>query len=242
MENKIENKHRYQPFIKGELVDLCIPSQLAIDEDGWAEWFNNTLELQATGHGIYPNYRSAQQRFLDTLPNDREQIVLLICNKVNGKAIGVVALQKINLQGRSAEIAINASSLNKQDLHPLATLEAMAQLTQHGFDQLGLIRIYAGLAFPRLRNWNKMLELIGYRTEGILKDAMIRGHDITDVANIYCLYKNYIALKNTRGSLWGSAKLIRKIVSYQPKKSYADLLSEQMDIIEEEHFKFLLSD
>lgn len=242
MQYKNGNGARYQPFIKGELVNLSVPNQLAIDEDGWAEWFNNTAELQATEHGIYPNHRNSQQRFLESLADDRTKIVLLTCDPVSGKAFGVISLQNINLRERAAEIAMNSAGWHKQNVHPLATLEAMARLTQHGFDQLGLIRIYAGHAFPILRNWNKMMELIGFRTEGISKDSHVRGHHIEDLAQTCCLYKNYIALKDNRGSLWGSAKLIRETLKYQPKKSYAELLSEQMDIIEEEHFKFLLSD
>lgn len=242
MRTEADKEIRYQPFITGELVDLRIPNQLAIDEDGWAEWFNNTADLQATGHGIYPNHRDAQRKILDGLASDRTKIVLLICDQVSGKAIGVVSLQNINVQNRSAEIAINASSLNKQRVHRFATLEAMALITQHGFDELGLLRIYGGQAFPMLRTWNKMMELIGYRTESILRNSFIRGHHISDTAGISCLYENYTALKSHRGSLWGSATEIQKTMRKQSKESHADLLSSQMAALEEEYFKFLFAD
>ena len=64
-------KKRYEVFLEGELVDLCIPSLTAIYEDGWAEWFNNIEQLQATRHGIYPNYRSSQHQILDSLVANR---------------------------------------------------------------------------------------------------------------------------------------------------------------------------
>ena len=76
MRTKADKNPRYQPFITGELVDLRIPNQLAIDEDGWAEWFNNTADLQATGHGIFPNHRDNQNKILDGLTTDRTKIVL----------------------------------------------------------------------------------------------------------------------------------------------------------------------
>ena len=109
-ENK---KKRYEVFLEGELVDLCIPNLIAINEDGWAEWFNNIDQLQATGHGIYPNYKSSQHQILDSLGNDRTKIVLLICHKTTQRAFGVVSLQNISMRSRSAEIAINASSKDK---------------------------------------------------------------------------------------------------------------------------------
>ena len=233
---------RYQFFIKGELIDLCIPSKLAIEKDGWADWFNDIEKLQATEHGIYPNYIAAQQNILDSLASDRSKIVLLVCEKVGNKAIGVISLQNINLQNNSAEIALNVSSKNKSTINPLAALEAMALITQHGFDQLGLIRIYASQAFPLLKNWNKGLETIGYRSEGILKNSFIRGHSVYDTVAISCLYENYIKLKNLRGTLWGSAKIIRKTMKKQPKHSFANVISDHLKVNEEKYFEFLFSD
>lgn len=235
---KHENS-RYQRFIGGELVDLCVPSQLAIDEDDWTEWFNQPERLQATGHGIFPNHKSTQQAILESLANDRSKIVLLVCEKSTCTAIGVVSLQNINMQNRSAEIAINMSDRSKNFRHSLGSLEAMALITQHGFEEVGLIRIYAGQVYPLLENWNKMMETIGYRTEGILRNAFVRGHRISDTAMISCLYDNYLKLKNVRGSLWGSSNEIRTAIKSQPKTSYTNLLSSQMNALEEEYFKFL---
>ena len=242
MEESKNQKTRYELFLRGELIDLCIPSDIAIEEDGWAEWFNNTELLEATQHGIYPNYRSSQFKILESLATDRSKIVLLICEKVNRRAIGVVSLQNINLQNRSAEIAINSSSKSNNPVHPLSTLEAMSLITQHGFDQIGLNRIYGGQAFPLLENWNKAIELIGYRTEGIMRNSFVRGHNISDTALISCSYKNYIKIKKLRGSLWGSSKEIRRTMKRQPHKSFTNLLSDQMKSLENDYFQFLFSD
>ena len=232
-------KKRYEVFLEGELVDLCIPSLTAIDEDGWAEWFNNIDQLQATGHGIYPNYRASQQQILESLGNDRSKIVLLICHKVTQSAFGVVSLQNINMQSRSAEIAINASSKDKTSVHPLSTLEAMALITQHGFEELGLNRVYGGQAFPILENWNRVLELIGFRTEGITRNSFVRGQKVFDTALISCSYENYRDLTKLRGTLWGSSKIIRKVMKRQPKVSFAHVLSEQLRSLENDYFQFL---
>ena len=229
----------YEVFLEGELIDLCIPSATAIDEDGWAEWFNNIEQLQATGHGIYPNYRSSQHKILDSLCNDRSKIVLLICQKITQRAFGVVSLQNINLQNRSAEIAINASSKDEKSVHPFSTLEAMALITQHGFEQLGLNRVYGGQAFPILESWNKAIELIGFRTEGITRNSFVRGQKVFDTALISCSYKNYKDLAKLRGTLWGSSKIISKAMKRQPKVSFTHLISEQFKALENDYFQFL---
>ena len=236
--DKIQNS-RYEIFLEGELIDLCIPSPIAINEDGWAEWFNNIEQLQATQHGIYPNYRSSQHQILDSLYTDRSKIVLLICQKNTQKAFGVVSLQNISPQNRSAEIAINASSKDKKSVHPFSTLEAMALITQHGFEQLGLNRVYGGQAFPILESWNKAIELIGFRTEGISRNSFVRGHKVFDTALISCSYENYKRLTKLRGTLWGSSNIIRKAMKRQPKVSFTHLISEQLKNLEEDYFQFL---
>ena len=241
MEEYKNQKARYEFFLRGEFIDLCIPSDIAIEADGWAEWFNNIELLQATGHGVFPNHRSSQHKILESLASDRSKIVLLICEKVSQKAFGVVSLQNINLQNQSAEIAINASSKSNNAIHPLSTLEAMALITQHGFDQLGLNRIYGGQAFPLLESWNKAIELIGYRTEGILRNSFVRGHNAFDTALISCSYENFMSITKIRGSLWGSSKEIRKAMRRQPKTSFTNLLSDQLESLEDDYFRFLFS-
>ena len=238
--NEDQNQaERYEIFLKGELIDLCIPSVTAIDEDGWAEWFNKTEYLQATGHGVFPNYRSSQVKILESLANDRSKIVLLICQKRPQKAFGVISLQNINLQNRSAEIAINSSGKSNSSSHPLSTLEAMALITQHGFEELGLHRVYGGQAFPLLDDWNKAIELIGFRTEGITRNSFVRGRNVFDTALISCTYENYTNILKHRGSLWGSSKVITKAMRRQPKTSFANLVSAQLKILEDDHFQFL---
>ena len=58
----------------------------------------------------------------------------------------------------------------------LVSLEAVALLTEHGFTQVGLQRIYGSQAFPGLKGWNKLLELIAYQTDGIHRNDFRRGN------------------------------------------------------------------
>jgi len=174
-----EDARTYKVFLAGELVDLCIPSELAIERDGWADWFNNIKRLGNTGHGIFPNYEATQREILAGL-RQNERLVLLICNKENGRAFGVISLQDIDFVRRQAEIAMNIGNPSLNPLPRYASVEAMALITQHGFETMGLERIHAGQAYPSLKSWNRALELIGYRTEGLTRGTFRRGHEQSD--------------------------------------------------------------
>jgi len=230
---------RYSNFIEGELLDLCIPNENAILEDEWTEWFNDITNLNATSHGIFPNHTSSQFERLANLAKDRTQIVLLMCDKKNNKAIGVISLQNINLMQRSCEVALNVGLKNKKLLDSLAPLEAMSLITEHAFKYLGVQRVYAGQVYPYLKNWNKALELIGYKTEGFNFSSFVKGDKVSDVALIACHYEDFQKIYELRGSLWGSKKIITKLISKQPKKGFADLMHNNIKSLSEDHFKFL---
>lgn len=239
LSDELSSKPRYSRFISGETIDLCVPNSRAITEDGWADWFNRIEALQATSHGIYPNYEVAQFNFLESLASDKTKIVLLICDKKSNKAFGVISLQSINFQQRSAEIAISIGTTDRQFISPLASLEAMALITAHGFDELGMVRIYGGQAYPALSSWNKLLELIGYNTEGIRRKSFVRGSSVQDTALIACHLELYIKLKGSRGSLWGSTKEIRKLLKKQPERSLAQQLDEIQTQLQNQHTQYL---
>ena len=238
-ENNSDIKKRsYKIFIKGELINLCIPNEEAIEIDGWADWFNDIKQLGNTGHGIFPNFPETQKKILEGIRN-RDNIALLICEKSNNRAFGIVSLQSINLITKSAEIAINIGKPEVSVMPSFAAIEAMALLSEHGFDVLGLDRINAGQAYPNLLGWNKLLEVIGFKVEGLSRSSFKRGHDVFDTVLIACVYNDFLRLKNIRGSLWGDLTSIKKLIRSQPKKSYAQKIDEMMIDLDKEHFKFI---
>jgi RimJ/RimL family protein N-acetyltransferase len=239
------SKRSYKEFISGELVNLCIPSEDAIKLDGWADWFNDHENLKNTSHGIFPNTSSNQKKILKEIKrqlrevDDQKKIVLLLCEKKNNHAFGVISLQSIDLINKSAEIAINIGNPKISGMSTLASLEAMALISEHGFDLLGLERIYAGQAYPSLLGWNKLLEVIGFKAEGISRKSFKRGHRVSDTLNIACSYEDYRLLKEVRGSLWGNLSIIRKVLRHQPKDSFAKKIDTYFTKIEKNHFKYI---
>ena len=228
----------YELFIEGELVNLCIPNSSAIENDGWHTWFNKISDLQYTNHGIFPNTRENQELFLKNL-DKKESIVLLVCTKTDNSAVGVVSLQALDLTFRQALFAINIGAHEKLAIPGLAALEAVALISEHGFKELGLNRIHGGQAYPGLKSWNKLLEIIGFQVDGIERKAMRRGNKYYDKLEISILYEDYLKLVNHRGSLWPSIAEVKKLLKKQPSISFAEKLEKEMFQIKRNHFKYL---
>ncbi|MAO34189.1 MAG: hypothetical protein CMD03_05475 [Flavobacteriales bacterium] len=240
-------KRAYKVFIEGELINLCIPNEEAIELDGWADWFNDLKNQKNTRHGIFPNTSQNQKRILKEIQSqidkvdNQEILALLICEKKNNQAFGICSLQSINFSNKSAEIAINIGNPGLSSMPGMASLESMALLAEHGFRVMGLERIYAGQAYPNLLRWNKLMEIIGFKTEGITRNTFKKGHDVSDTVLIACNYEDYLILRDIRGSLWGDLSLIKRALKAQPKLSIAEKINEAMLEIEKEHFKFIFN-
>jgi len=238
-------KRTYKVFIEGQLINLCIPNEEAIELDGWVDWFNNLENLENTCHGIFPNTPHNQKKILREIKNqlieaqNQKNLVLLVCEKKNNQAFGVVSLQSIDFSNKSAEIGINIGNPGLSSMPSMASLEAMALVADHGFKLMGLNRIYGGQAYPNLLGWNKLLEIIGFKAEGITRKSFKRGHDVSDTVLIACNYDDYLILRSIRGSLWGDISVIKKALKNQPKKSFTQKINESLLEIENEHFEYI---
>lgn len=227
----------HKVFIEGETIDLCIPSKLAIEQDGWADWFNDPKVCENLDRGVFPHYEETQYEFLDSLKNN-QRFAVMIKPKNTNKIIGIISLSEIRYDKKSAQISIIIGG-KTLPIGNFYALEAMALVTEHGFEKMGLNRIWAGQAIPKLCKWNKFLELLGYKTEGILRDGFVKGREVSDIAVIACLYNDYKNLKLKRGgSLWSNAKEMKQAVRQLPKEGFADKLVKLMNELEKKHFNY----
>jgi len=230
-------KPRYTVFIPGDQIDLCVPSERAILEDGWGDWFNSKRVTKYLSQGVFPNTQGDQQRFLKGL-SDTGRLALLIVDRESTKAEGIVSLSCIDHQRRSAQIAIVVGNpARKPNLH---ALEAMSHMTEHGFEALRLDRIWAGQAYPGLAKWNQKLELIGFQTEGITRDTFIKGRKVTPATQISCLLQDFDRIKELRkGKFWLGKDAMMALVKALPKEGYAELLDQNMKNLSEKYFSQL---
>jgi hypothetical protein len=116
----------------------------------------------------------------------------------------------------------------------------MARLTAHGFEELGLWRIAANQVYPELKNWNKRMELLGYRAEGIARSQFVKGHVRKNNIILACLYDDYLGIKTLRaGAYWLGYERMMQLVKMLPKKGYAEVLEEEGRRLSDRYFAAL---
>lgn len=190
-----ENKIDVEAFLVGEYVYLRPPMiEKDVINGRWFTWFNDKEVTKYLGQGIFPNTVDKQIEFVESLKKDSSKIVLCIIDKVNNKHIGVISLSMIDLFNRKASIAI---VIGEKKYPPAAPLEAMALMTEYGFDRLNLNKIWAGQVID-LWKWLNTLELIGYRIEGYGEAAMIRDGKIYDAVWTGVTAERFYGLRKER--------------------------------------------
>jgi ribosomal-protein-alanine N-acetyltransferase len=125
-------------FISGKLVDLIVPPF-----ENYSRWFNDPVVCEKNSHHVFPFMGSEVQNFMESLATDRTRIVLGIKEKKYSKHIGNVSLQRIDHFNRSAELSIIIG--DKSEWEKGYGTEAEWLLMKHGFESLGLHRIYSGM-------------------------------------------------------------------------------------------------
>ena len=212
----------YDIFIKGETIDLCVPSDDKWVLDQWYRWFNRDEITTYLAQGIYPNTLKSQKAFYDTLGNNKSRIVLLIKPKDYDGFIGVASLSSINLVHRQCDFAlVIGKKLNKSGSMYYG-LETKALMTQHAIEKLGLERINSSQIIDLVK-WQNWQILLGYQIEGLLRNKFRKGNKTFDVLMSSCLLKDYNKVIRTRGGkLWPGKLKFLKLIQNLPKSTLVD--------------------
>ena len=225
-----------RPFYEGETIDLLVPTREDVEDSTWVDWFNSQRTNRYTQHALFPNTAEKQLEFHESLQNN-SRLSLLISTKQERQIIGTISLSDIDFRRSCAAIALVMDAEAGHSGSPFASLEAMALVTQHGFEALGLSRINAGQVYPALAKWNQLLEILGYRAEGFRRQAFRRGHIVSDEVILACLYSNYTNLLATRGgALWPGVDRVSTLIRELPKTPFAQLLDESYRALEASYF------
>ena len=208
-------------FIEGETIDLRIPTLEFAEKSDWYKWFNNPNVTQFLEHGIFPNTVEKQVDFFHQAMKDR---LLLIITDKNGVPIGSTSLLNINQTTKTLESGTVIG--NFIGTNPLEALEAVSRMTEHAFLKLGMQRIVAGQHIG-LIPWSHRMSLLGYRIEGIEREAFVKGMEIADVIKIACNYKDYQKIiANRGGCLWDTQEKMLQRIKQLPKISIHKKLQE----------------
>lgn len=222
----------HRPFYSGENIDLVVPLEQHVWESSWPYWLNDELTTRFTTHGLMPNSPAKQKKFFESLTED-SRFALLITAPSGQVPIGVVSLSGIDFRSGRCAVAIIMDLKSEVTHSPLAALEAMAFVTSHAFEVLGLRRIDAGQVYPDNERWRKSLQLLGYRAEGIKREAFKRGNVIKDEVLLGCTLMDYLEIKQARdGHFWPGNSHITKELSRLPAQSIAQQLDKYLRSIE----------
>lgn len=182
-------------FLEGKYVYLRPPDiQKDVLDGPWFSWFNDKDVTKYLGQGVFPNTVEKQADFVRSLKTDTSRIVLCIIEKVPERHIGVISLHNINLLDKKAVISI---VMGEKKYAPEAPLEAMALLTEHGFDRLNLNKIDAGQSIE-LWKWVNTIGLIGYRIEGYIESIMVRDGKVHDGVHTGITAERFYRLREER--------------------------------------------
>ena len=218
-------------FLSGEKIDLCVP--MDDDFEQWAGWFNSQNTTQFLEQGKYPNTPDQQRLFYQqALASGR---FLTLIKTKDAELLGVISLSEIDYQKSSCQIALVCPEKSKSAA--LAPLEAMALCTQHAFDGFGLRRVWAGQAYPGLAKWVKRLEILGFKTDGIISQGFRNGRIVSDSVLMSLTQDRYVELIDRRGGmLWpGEDKAKRMLAALKSQKPLAQRVDEAIKTLHREH-------
>ena len=225
MINELNQKQiKFDVFLKGETIDLCVPSKDAWVIEQWYIWFNDQKVTRYLTQGVFPNTREKQEAFYQSLIEKDERIALLIKPKSKDYFVGIASLSYIDHRQRSCDFAM---VIGKQTSSPdsiFYAMEAKCRMTEHAFEKVGVERINSGQAIELIR-WQRWQILFGYHVEGIRRKSFREGNNTSDSITSSCLLTDYLRLKELRnGSLWPGKARLFELMKMLPEESTIDRL------------------
>lgn len=175
-------------FYEGKYLYLKVLSADDVRDSDWIGWFNSEEMSLHNSHHYFPQTMEQQYQFLETC-SQRDKLVLGIVDRSNTAQIcGIVSLNQINFIHRHAEIAGIQDPKFSRD-NPLLFAEAWSLMLRHGFEQLGLQKIYGGTFHPYVPS--ALTRLFNFEIEGVRKKQMFKNNVYRDVT-LVAVFKDTI--------------------------------------------------
>lgn len=176
------------PFIIGKQIYLR-PHQKD-DIEKWCQWRNDSSVTKLMYAGTFPNTIELQEElFNKIIRNERQDhLQLAIVEIETDSLLGTHSLSAIDNIHRNAEYGmIIGENVRGRGIGR----EAAALIHWHAFSNLNLHRIWAG-QHQNLSAWrDALIKFIGYKEEGILREAMWKHNRWWNVHMIGCLHNDF---------------------------------------------------
>jgi RimJ/RimL family protein N-acetyltransferase len=202
-----------EKILTAHTIYLRLPKDEDVLQNDWHMWYNDYETTKYNSHGVFPITREQEMSVVQRAVNSNNTILFAICTKYENELIGNCTINKIDLVNRKAEIALTIG-------HPeyrsrTCGIEAIGLLLEHGFCRLNLNRIYGG-ADSRLARWIHMMESLGFKKEGTLREDIVRDGNYVDVVRFGILAREYFEIRNSRDGniLFENLSLLIKDIQY----------------------------
>jgi len=135
------------------------------------KWHNDN-EIWSTVVG--PKYivsSEYEKKWIEEAIFSKDSVKLAVCHSENHQLIGIVSLTKINWFNRNAMVEIMIGEKNLWGKGYAS--EAVLQILEFGFQERGLLRIYASILESNMAS-RRMFQKCGFKEEGLLRDAVFK--------------------------------------------------------------------
>lgn len=162
-----------EEFIVGERIYLRKLKNEDFNER-YLSWLNDTEILQWRSPKAYPSDMQDLKNFAERAKSNGD-LHLAICLKDDDLHVGNISLNSIQWVHRSAELSIMVG--DKSQWGQGVGSEAIKILTDHGFKNMGLNRIWAESPNP---GFNKAVQKCGWTKEGLKRKAFLFNGEFID--------------------------------------------------------------
>jgi RimJ/RimL family protein N-acetyltransferase len=139
---------------------------------------------------------AAEREFIAALPHATDQLVLGITVKEDGRLIGVGGLHQLTDPARQGELGLFLGGAEEWG-RGYGT-ETTRLLCAHGFDVLRLNRIWLHVFADNERGMRAYAR-VGFRREGVLRQAAVRDGEFLDVISMSVLRGEWVAARIEAG-------------------------------------------
>ncbi len=186
---------KYQEFLESDRI-LLRPLELRDMRGDYVRWLNDPKVCAHNGHAIWPKRRSDYEEYIRASKGSRSTLVMAIVWKKRKLHVGNIALQSIDWIHRNAELTFllgNSSYWGKG-----IGSEAGLLMLSLAFERLNLHRVGCG-TFSDHQGMRKVAEKLGFREEGVRREAIFKEGRFVDLIS-YGLLQSEYQLEKRRAS------------------------------------------
>jgi RimJ/RimL family protein N-acetyltransferase len=206
--------------VTGELIELCAPDERYAALSDWFSWMNHAEITRYLERGATENTPAAQVEFLHEAQRTRRLYIV----SDRQRYVGVVSLSAFHHGRREADLSVLIHPDKAPVRAPLFALEACARMIDVAFGDLGLLKVRSGHHIA-LARWAQRKEILGFRLEGIQREAFRKGSEVADTLLSSLLKSEYERLRSARGGeLWDGVARMRGRLKALPKTAYSECL------------------